>query len=98
MEFRLLGPLEVVDRGRPLPLGRGKHRALLALLLLHANEVVATERLIDELWGEAPPPTAGKIVRNYVSSLRKALGPEQGLLQAHAAGYCLALGSSRNGS
>src|SRR5438093_9647850 len=94
MEFGLLGPLEVVDRGRPLALGRGKHRALLALLLLHANEVVSTSRLIDELWGEAPPPTAAKIVRNYVSSLRKALGAEEGLLQTHAAGYCLALGEA----
>src|SRR2546425_8199230 len=94
MEFGLLGPLEVVDRGRPLAFGRGKHRALLALLLLHANEVVSTSRLIDDLWGEAPPPTAAKIVRNYVSSLRKALGAEEGLLQTHAAGYCLALGEA----
>jgi YVTN family beta-propeller protein len=94
MEFRLLGPLEVVDQGRPLALGRGKHRALLALLLLHANEVVATSRLIDELWGEDPPPTAGKIVRNYVSSLRKALGAGQELLQTHPAGYRLALGDA----
>src|SRR6266849_9027976 len=94
MEFRLLGPLEVVDHGRPLSLGRGKHRALLALLLLHANEAVPTSRLIDELWGEAPPPTAGKIVRNYVSSIRKALGGEQELLQTQAAGYRLVLGAA----
>jgi YVTN family beta-propeller protein len=94
MDFRLLGPLEVVDQGRLLALGRGKHRALLAILLLHANEVVSTSRLIDDLWGETPPPTAAKIVRNYVSSLRKVLGAEQELLQTHAAGYCLALGRS----
>src|SRR5437016_4152491 len=94
MEFRLLGPLEVVDQGRPVSLGRGKHRALLALLLLHANEVVPASRLIDELWGETPPPTAGKIVRNYVSLLRKALGAEQELLQTRASGYCFVLGGS----
>ena len=94
MDSALLGPLEVVDQGRLISLGRGKHRALLALLLLHANDVVPTDRLIDELWGEAPPPTAGKIVRNYVSSLRKAFGAEQELLQTRAFGYCPVLGTA----
>ena len=53
MEFRILGPLEVVDADRPLPLGGERQRALLALLLTRANEVVSTDRLIDELWGRA---------------------------------------------
>ena len=75
MEFRILGPLEIRgDDGRELPLGRGRERSLLALLLLHANEVVSLDRIIDELWGERPPPTAGKIVRNLVSHLRHGLG------------------------
>jgi hypothetical protein len=58
MEFRILGPLEVLDEGRRLALGGRKPRALLALLLLHRGETLGTERLIDELWGSAhlPPP------------------------------------------
>src|ERR687888_382264 len=58
MEFRILGPLEVLEDGRPLALGRMKERLVLAVLLLHANEFVPRERLIDELWGESPWPTA----------------------------------------
>src|SRR6266581_4535361 len=73
MEYRILGPLEVVDEGEPVPLGRLKERLVLAVLLLHANEFVSRERLIDELWGELPPPTAKKAVNVYVSQLRKAL-------------------------
>jgi len=73
VEYRILGPLEVVDEGEPVPLGRLKERLVLAVLLLHANEFVSRERLIDELWGESPPPTARKAVNVYVSQLRKAL-------------------------
>ena len=73
MEFRLLGPLEVADAGRSVAIGSGKRRALLALLLLHANEVVSSERLIDELWGERPPATAAKSLHVHVSHLRKEL-------------------------
>ena len=87
IEFRLLGPLEVVEHERPLPLGAGKQRSLLAVLLLHANEVVSTERLIDELWGESPPATVAKSVHVYVSRLRKQLG--DGRLVTRAPGYLL---------
>ncbi len=73
MEFRILGPLEVLEGGRPLALGRLKERVVLGLLLLHANEFVSRERLIDELWGVSPPPTARKAVNVYVSKLRKTL-------------------------
>lgn len=83
MEFRILGPLEVVDGERPLALRSGKERALLAFLLLHANEVVPSARLIDELWGERPPPTATKILQNTVSHLRKALGDGRLLTRGH---------------
>src|SRR6266566_5551509 len=55
VDFRILGPLEVWDPDRPLPLGGGKQRALLAILLLEANRVVSTERLIELLWGEEAP-------------------------------------------
>jgi YVTN family beta-propeller protein len=74
MEFRVLGPFEVVDDGRILQLGSGRQLALVAVLLLHANEAVSVDRLVDELWGESPPPTAAKIVRNSVSLLRRELG------------------------
>jgi len=58
MEFRILGPLEVVDDGRQLAPRRAKRRALLAMLLLHANEAVGSDQVIDALWGETPPGTA----------------------------------------
>jgi DNA-binding SARP family transcriptional activator len=74
MEFRLLGPFDVAERDGARAVGHGKQRSLLAILLLHANEVVSTDRLIDDLWGEAPPATAVKSVHVYVSQLRKALG------------------------
>jgi hypothetical protein len=60
VEFRTLGPLQVLDGDREVPLGSPKERALLAVLLLHARAVVSRERLIEELWGESPPPTAAK--------------------------------------
>jgi DNA-binding SARP family transcriptional activator len=86
VEFRILGSLEVLEHGRPVPLGAGKQRALLALLLLHANEAVATDRLVDALW-ESPPATAAKAVHVYVSHLRKPLGTER--LLTRAPGYLL---------
>jgi YVTN family beta-propeller protein len=90
MEFRILGPLEVVDgEGRPVPVHRGKEQALLAYLLLHPNEVLPSDRLIDELWGERAPPTAPKIVQNAVSHLRKALG--EGRLMTQPPGYLFRL-------
>ena len=86
MDFRLLGPLEVVsDHDQPIALGGVKQRSLLAVLLLHANELVSTDRLIDQLWGAAPPATAAKSVQVYVSRLRKALG--EGRLATHGRGY-----------
>ena len=76
-EFRLLGPLEIVVDGRPVRLDAGKPRALLALLLLNRNRTVATDVLVEELWGGAAPARATKTVQVYVSQLRKALGPER---------------------
>src|SRR5438105_2363402 len=58
VEFRILGPLEVVQDGRLLALGGAQQRALLVVLLIHRGNVVSTDRLIDELWGERAPPTA----------------------------------------
>jgi DNA-binding SARP family transcriptional activator/tetratricopeptide (TPR) repeat protein len=87
IEFRLLGPLEALEDGRSLPLGGRQQRAVLAILLLHANELVSTEQLIDVLWGERPPPTAAATVQVYVSRLRKLLGHE--LLVTREPGYVL---------
>ncbi len=87
MEFRILGPLEVVEDGRPISIRRGKEQALLAYLLLHANEVVPSGTLIDVLWDERPPPTASKILQNGVSHLRKQLG--NGRLETKDPGYLL---------
>jgi DNA-binding SARP family transcriptional activator len=78
MDFRILGPLEALDRGRAVKLGGGKQRALLAVFLLHRGEALTTDRLIDELWGERPPATAAKTVQVYVSRLRKALAGGEG--------------------
>jgi DNA-binding SARP family transcriptional activator len=93
MEFRILGPLEVRASDRAIPLGGGRQRALLALLITHANEAVSVERLVDELWGERAPPTAAKIVQNHVSHLRRALG--DGLLVTRGSGYVLEVGRGR---
>src|SRR6266446_1573463 len=85
MEFRILGPLEVREEGRVLRLGGPKQRALLASLLLHANEVVSRDRLIDELWGVSPPDTALTALQVHVSHLRKALGRD--LIVTQPPGY-----------
>ena len=77
VEFAVLGPLEATRGGTPIALGAGRQRALLALLLIHANEVVPSERLIDELWGADPPAGAAHSLQVYVSGLRKALEPER---------------------
>ena len=87
MQYRILGPLEVIGPNGPLPLGGPKQRALLALLLLRANEVVATDALIDRLWGERPPATAAKVLQVQVWRLRKALGNDA--LATRAPGYVL---------
>ena len=87
MEFRILGPLEVVADGATLDVGGPKQRTLLAALLLEANRVVSCDRLIDALWEEAPPEKAQKALHVYVSQLRKLLGSER--LETKAPGYLL---------
>ena len=89
LEFRILGPLEVREDDVPLQLGGQKQRALLALLLLEANRVVSTDRIVDALWGEQPPRTAATSLQNFVSQLRKLLGAE--LLLTKPPGYQLRL-------
>ena len=88
-EFRILGPLEVVERDRGLALGGRQQRAVLAVLVLHRGELVSTERVIDELWGERAPASAAKTVQGYVSHLRKVLGG--GVIVTEGRGYRLAV-------
>jgi DNA-binding SARP family transcriptional activator len=96
MEFRILGPVEVLAEGRRLALPGSKQRALLALLLLHRGETLGTERLIEELWGENPPARADKALRVHISRLRKALSAAtgedaNGLVVTREHGYALAV-------
>src|SRR6266700_1036170 len=92
LQIRLLGPVEATIGDRPLALGRRMQRALLALLALNANRVVSSDRLLDALWGERPPPTAPVALYGLISALRKLLEPERaGLLVTKAPGYVLEL-------
>ena len=77
MEYRVLGTLEVLRDGSSIPLDSTKQRALLAALLIHANEVVSTERLIEYLWRDSPPEAGVKTLRFHVSKLRDALDPDR---------------------
>jgi WD40 repeat protein/DNA-binding SARP family transcriptional activator len=101
MDFRILGPLEALEEGERVALGGSRQRALLGVFLLHANETLSTDRLIDELWGERPPTTAGKTVQVRISRLRKALtaGSDDsggnGLLVTRDSGYELRLDRDR---
>jgi DNA-binding SARP family transcriptional activator len=76
MEFRILGPLEVLDGGRLIPLATPKSRTLLAVLLLNANQVVSTDRLVDCLWPDGPPTTATNLLHGYVAKARRLLQPD----------------------
>ena len=87
MQFRILGPLDVVDKGETLPLGGGRPLALFALLLLHANEVVPSEQLLMDLWGEDSPPGAANSLQAAISRLRRVL--PRGRLITEASGYLL---------
>src|SRR5215831_17734123 len=85
MEFRILGPLEVVDRGQALTLGGSKQRALLARLLLSSNETVSVDRLVEAVWGDRPPERSTNALQYHVSHLRRVLGA--GWIATQASGY-----------
>src|SRR5690242_4817870 len=90
MQFRVLGPLEIVGDNGPVFIRRGRRLKLLGLLLLEANEVVSRDRLTDEIWGSAPPATARSALHVLVSELRKAFGADGAeTLLTHSAGYVL---------
>jgi predicted ATPase/DNA-binding SARP family transcriptional activator/class 3 adenylate cyclase len=89
VEFIILGPFEVRIDGKAVDLGGVRQRGLLAILALHRNEVVPTDRLIDQLWGDEPPSTAPHTVQVFVSRLRKVLGAAADRLVTRAPGYAL---------
>ncbi|HEX5938601.1 MAG TPA: BTAD domain-containing putative transcriptional regulator [Actinomycetota bacterium] len=89
LQFRILGSLEVDAGGGPIPLGGPKQRAVLAHLLIRANELVPADTLIERIWGEDAPPKARNTLQTYVSQLRKAIGPDR--IQRQTPGYRLRL-------
>src|SRR3954447_26593672 len=95
IEFRVLGPLEVCWHGRPIALPGSASRRVLAALVLRAGEWVSAERLMEELWGADPPPSARKALQMHVSRIRRALAAaapdDSGLLDGGPAGYRLAV-------
>jgi DNA-binding SARP family transcriptional activator len=94
MEISVLGPVEVSAGGRPVAIGAGKPRALLAMLALHEGSTLSTDRLVEGLWGEQPPATAAKMVQLCVSQLRRALpnGTDGAQIVTRGRGYELRLG------
>ncbi len=101
MEFRILGPLQVVDGGRAVELAGPKQRTLLAALVLHAGRVVPKDRLFEILWGPQPPDGAPATLQSHVSHLREALEPgraggEASIVAAREPGYVLAADPRRD--
>jgi DNA-binding SARP family transcriptional activator len=99
VEVRVLGPVEATDGTRSVDLGTRMHRSVFSLLITEAGRVVSSDRLVDSLWGDDPPPTAAKALQVYVSGLRKALEPDRPpgapshVLVTRPHGYALALPS-----
>ena len=89
MRFQVLGPLEVTREGAPVPLGGPKQRAVLAHLIVRANQVVSTGALIDQVWGDEPPESARNVLQTYISHLRSALGTDR--VEGRTPGYVLHL-------
>lgn len=97
LDVRILGPFEVWRDNAMLELGRPQQQAVLAILVVHANEVVSSDRIVDELWQGDPPPSARHTLQTHVSRLRRALEPavpskgHYTRLASHRAGYVLQL-------
>ena len=89
MRVAILGPVECTLNGSVVPIDTGKERALLAALALHGGRRVASERLIDALWGDDPPPTAQRTLGTHVSRLRRVVGG--GWIENESGGYLLAV-------
>src|SRR3954454_10621618 len=94
MEFRVLGPVEIRVDGHPIPSGGPKQRALLAFLLLNANNVVPVDVLVDEVWGDNPPASARHSLEAYVSRLRRLFADHGPSLVRRGSGYSIDLGDA----
>jgi DNA-binding SARP family transcriptional activator/basic membrane lipoprotein Med (substrate-binding protein (PBP1-ABC) superfamily) len=94
VDFRVLGPLEMRVAGTTVSLGGAKQRAVLAVLLLRAGEVVPVGRLVDEVWGDDPPPSAAHSLESYVSRLRQLFNGHGPALVRRGAGYSIELGDA----
>lgn len=95
MEIRLLGRFEVIANGAALSLGGHRQRAVLAVLALHANEVVSVDRLVEEVWGGELPDTAVATMQRYVSHLRRALDGQAASIDTRRPGYALTIDTER---
>lgn len=91
MEFRVLGPVEVIGQGALLDMGAPRLRLLLALLLIRSGETVSSDRLIEDLWEADPPETARHTLQGYVYRLRSAFGSDGWRLETRPPGYQLKL-------
>ena len=91
VEFGILGPLQALVDGTPVSLGGRQQRAVLAILLARANQTVPVDRLIDDVWDDSPPETAGNLLQGYVSQLRKALGKD--VIATRGRGYAVVVPS-----
>ncbi|WNI21511.1 BTAD domain-containing putative transcriptional regulator [Streptomyces sp. ITFR-16] len=89
VRFRVLGPVEILIGDRPVPLRAGRQQTVLSMLLLEANHVVGTDRLIDAIWGDDPPTTAGSQIQICVSALRRILADAGGIIETRAPGYLI---------
>lgn len=92
VEFRVLGPVELVDGNRAVAIGSARRRTILAALLIDAGHLVSFDRLVDILWGDDPPAGARTTLHSHVSRLRQALGTGDHPLRTHARGYVLQIG------
>ena len=91
LQFRVLGPVQVLDTAGAIDVGGSKPRLVLVQLLLSPNRVVSTDALVDALWGDDPPPSARRSVQSHVAKLRAALGGDDGPVRSQAPGYVLAI-------
>ncbi len=92
LRFRMLGPVEVERDGQPIAVAGRQQRVVLALLLIHANQPVSADRLVEELWGAPTPARALKRLQLTITRLRKALGRGERALETVAGGYRLTVG------
>src|ERR1700733_14650014 len=88
LDIRVLGSIEVVRNGAPVPIGGSKPRLALALLAAHQGSVVSTDRICEELWGDSQPADPAAVLQSHLSRLRRLLRPDAEIV-ARPPGYLL---------